>query len=208
MALRPYLLAVASAVAATLLLAACSSGSSSGADVSSSPIAPSASPVGASTSPSPAASPSGTVAPAKKGQRLKNGDFNSCSVVTQAEASSALGQSVGGPVLGSATVEGGLACVFYGPDANAPHEPSAAQPDTVRVVVVEGSDAKKWYDDYKSKVPAKAISGYGDEAFWDGGASLSVLSGQDYLRIAVIPNGAPPSLSSEEQLAKAILPSL
>jgi hypothetical protein len=134
--------------------------------------------------------------------------FNSCSVVTRAEAASAIGQNVTSGILGTATVEGGLACVFYGPDAPKPRTPNVAQADSVRVVVVKGTDALKWYKAYKSKVPAQPISGYGNEAFYDGYASLSVLKGDSYLRIAVSPAGAPPSLRDEERLAKAILPKL
>lgn len=111
-------------------------------------------------------------------------------------------------MLGSATVEGGLACVFYGPSALTPRDPNVAQPDSVRVVVVEGPKALSWYDDYKSKVSAQPISGYGDQAYYDGYASLSVLKGDYYLRIAVSPPDAPPSLSDEEHLATAILPKL
>jgi hypothetical protein len=83
-----------------------------------------------------------------------------------------------------------------------------AQSDTVRVAVVEGANAVKWYNDYKSKVPARPITGYGDQAFYDGYASLSILKGNYYVRIAVSPADAPPSLSGEEQLATAILPKL
>ena len=83
-----------------------------------------------------------------------------------------------------------------------------AQADTVRVVVVTGSDALTWYNDYKSKARAQPIAGYGDQAYYDGYASLSVLKGNNYLRIAVAPAGAPASLSDEEQLARAILPKL
>jgi len=111
-------------------------------------------------------------------------------------------------VLGNATVEGGLACVFYGPSAPTPTNPNVGQIDTVRVVVVKGSDAITWYNDYKSKVRAQPINGYGDQAYYDGDASLSVLKGDSYLRIAVAPVGAPPSLSDEKQLANAILPKL
>ncbi len=137
-----------------------------------------------------------------------SGNFNSCSVVTQAEAASAIGTSVTAGVLGNATVEGGLACVFYGPSAPTPTTPNVAQPDTVRVVVVKGSDAVTWYNDYKSKVSAQSVTGYGDQAYYDGYASLSVLTGDYYLRIAVSPAGAPPSLADEKQLATAILPKL
>ena len=68
-------------------------------------------------------------------------NFNSCSVVTQAQAASAIGQAVTPGVSGSATVEGGLVCVFYGPSALTNREPNVAQPDSVRVVVVKGSEA-------------------------------------------------------------------
>jgi hypothetical protein len=111
-------------------------------------------------------------------------------------------------VLGRAVVEGGLACVFYGPMAPTPHNPNIAQPDTVRVVVVSGSNALRWYKDYKSKVNAQPISGYGTQAYYDGYASLSVLKGSYYIRIAVAPGSAPPSLSDEEKLASAVLPRL
>jgi hypothetical protein len=135
-------------------------------------------------------------------------NYDSCKVVTQAEAAKALGTSVTVGVLGSATVEGGVACVFYGPSASTPRTPNVAQNDSVRVVVVKGTNALKWYNAYKAKVPAKLISGYGNKAFYDGYASLSVLKGAYYLRIAVSPAGAGPSLSDEEQLAAAILPKL
>jgi hypothetical protein len=179
---------------AVTLLAACGASSSK----------PSTTPTTATTSVA-----STTPAPVTSTTTAVNtGNFNSCSVVTQAEAASAIGQSVTPGVLGNATVEGGLACVFYGPSAPTPTTPNAAQPDSVRVVVVEGGDAATWYNDYKSKVPARSITGYGDQAFYDGEASLSVLKGSSYLRIAVSPAGAPPSLTDEEKLATAILPSL
>jgi hypothetical protein len=134
--------------------------------------------------------------------------FDSCSVVTQEDASRALGETVGPGVLGNATVEGGRACVFYGSAAPNPGDPNTAQPDSVRVVVVKGSDASKWYSDYKTKVDAQPVSGYGDEAFFDGHASLSILDGASYVRVAVIPALGAPSLSSEQALASTILPKL
>ena len=139
-----------------------------------------------------------------------SGNFDSCTVVTTPEAAAALGQSVSSGVLGTATVEGGLACVFYGPSAPTPHTPNVGQPDSVRVVVVKGTNAVTWYNAYKSSpaVRPQAISGYGDQAFYDGYASLSVLKGDTYLRVAVAPAGAPPSLAAEKQLATAILPRL
>ena len=146
--------------------------------------------------------------PKKKASAKVTGNFKSCSVVTQAEAASAIGTSVTAGVLGNATVEGGLACVFYGPSAPTPTTPNVAQADTIRVVVVKGSDALTWYNAFKSKVSAQPITGYGNQAYYDGYASLSVLKGDYYLRIAVSPADAPPSLSDEEHLATAILPKL
>jgi hypothetical protein len=186
------------ALPAALGLTACHSSSSP----SASPSTP-ASPVLASTPASGVNPPSpAPVAPSAKGK------FNSCSVVTQSEAAAALGGPVSKGVLGQATVEGGLACVFYGQFAAKPRVPDIAQLDTVRVVVVEGSAAKKWYNNYASKIQPVAVSGLGDEAYYDGNASLSVLSGSTYLRVAVVPVGAPPALAPEQALATAIVPTL
>lgn len=179
---------------AAVLLAACSSSSVS---ASAAPATTSGTPASNSSAAAPAPSATGAA-----------GNFDSCSVVTQAEAASALGQAVTPGVLGNATVEGGLACVFYGPSAPAPRIPNVAQADSVRVVVVRGPKALSWYQDYKSKVGAQPVTGYGDQAYYDGYASLSVLKGGYYLRIAVAPAGAPPSLAAEKQLATAILPKL
>jgi len=187
--LPPGLVGVVVSVTAAILLTACSSSSS--------------------TSPSTAPTPTSSTT-ASSTTSATTANFNSCSVVTQAEAASAIGQSVTPGVLGNATVEGGLACVFYGPSSPTPTTPNVAQPDTVRVVVVKGSDALTWYNNYKSspQVHAQPVTGYGDQAFYDGAASLSVLKGNTYLRVAVVPAGAAPSLSAEEQLATAILPKL
>jgi hypothetical protein len=136
------------------------------------------------------------------------GNFNSCSVVTQAEAANAIGQAVTPGTLGHATVEGGLACVFYGSSAPSPRTPDVAQPDSVRVVVVKGPDALTWYNDYKSKVNAQPVTGYGDKAYYDGYASFNILDGDYYIRIAVSPAGTPPSPSDEGKLATAILAKL
>lgn len=179
--------AVALSVCAMIMIAGCGSSSSKS----------STTPASSST----AASTTTTTATA-------SGNFDSCSVVSQAEAASALGQPVSPGVLGNATVEGGLACVFYGPSAPSPHDPNVAQPDSVRVVVVKGPNAFHWYSDYRSKVNAQPVSGYGDQGYYDGYASLSVLKGDSYLRIAVSPAGAPPSLVDEKKLAGAILPKL
>ena len=134
--------------------------------------------------------------------------FNTCSAVTQAEAASALGESVSPGQLGHATVEGGRACVFYGPSAPRPHDPNLPQADTVRVVIVKGPRAARYYEDYRSRVRAEAIAGYGGQAFFDGFASLNILKGDAYLRVAVVPAGAPPSLADEKKLAAGVLPRL
>jgi hypothetical protein len=183
------------ACGAAFLLAGCSS-----------PSTP-ASPATTSSSSAPAISPAAATSPSASAPAAGS-KFDSCSVVTQAEAASAIGAAVTAGILGKATVEGGLACVFYGPSAPTPRDPDVAQADSVRVVVVYGPKALTWYQDYKSKVSAQPVTGFGDQAYYDGYASLSVLKGAYYLRIAVAPAGAPPSLSAEEQLASAILPKL
>jgi hypothetical protein len=203
---RPVAISALAGGAAILLTACASSSSSSTASLpppsTSAPGAPSASTV---TLPSPSA-PTSASAPAPAPAAA--GNFDSCSVVTSAEAATALGQAVTPGVLGNATVEGGLACVFYGPSAPTPRDPNVAQADSVRVVVVHGPKALVWYENYKSKVSAQPESGLGDQAYYDGYASLSVMLGDYYLRIAVVPAGAAPSLAAEEQLARAILPKL
>jgi len=188
---------------AAILLAACGSPSST----SPTPAPTANAPVATPTTSAPAATPT-TSAPVAARTTAATGSFDSCSVVTQAEAASAIGAVVTPGVLGSATVEGGLACVFYGPSARTPRNPNVAQADSVRVVVVKGPQALTWYNDYKSKVKAQPITGYGDQAYFDGYASLSILKADSYLRIAVSPAGAPPSLSGEKQLATALLPKL
>lgn len=107
------------------------------------------------------------------------------------------------PVLGNAYVEGGKACVFYGPAVPPGFDPDVPIGDSVRVVLVTGPDAKKWFDEYRGKVQAQPISGLGDEAYYDGYASISVLKGDAYVRIAV---GIANNLSAEEKLARDALP--
>lgn len=131
--------------------------------------------------------------------------FDSCSVVTRADVASAVGHVVSAGVPGSATVERGRACVFFGPRAPRPHDPNVVQPDSVRVVVVKGADAAGLYRDYESRVRARPIRGYGDRAFYDGYASLNVLRGGGYVRVAVVPAGGGASLPGEQKLAAAIL---
>jgi len=132
--------------------------------------------------------------------------IDSCTAVTQAEAGAALGQSVRAPVMGKATVEGGIACVFYGPSVPVGADPDIPVADSVRVVLVTGTQALTYFTNYKSKVPAQTIAGYGDQAYYDGSASFSVLKGSDYIRIAVI--GVPDVLKPEEQLASDALPGM
>jgi hypothetical protein len=177
--------AVMMSVTVAALVAACgSSGNSPGA------AAPASKPSPAKTTSS---APATTVV----------SSANSCSVVTQSEAGAALGQPVKAPLLGKATVEGGVACVFYGPYVPPGTSPDVAVADSVRVVLVTGADAAKWFDNYRSKVHAQPVSGLGDEAYYDGYASISVLQGDAYVRIAV---GKVNNLSVEEALARDALP--
>jgi hypothetical protein len=177
------------AVAIGTLAAACSSGTASTSG--SSPPA-----VSAATS-APATSTT-SAAPAQA-----DGKATSCTVITEAQASAALGgQAVQPPVMGKAYVEGGKACVFDGPNAPPDANPDIPYADTVRVVLVTGPKAKKYFKDYRSKVNAQPISGLGDAAFYDGFASISVLKGDAYVRIAV---GIVNNLSSEKKLAAEAL---
>ncbi len=176
--------AAAAAILGALVVAGCSS---------SGP--PSSPPPNTTPAASVAASASPTATAAKP---------NSCNVVTQAEAGQALGgQTVKPPVRGKATVEGGVACVFYGPSVPAGVSADVPVGDSVRVVLVTGPHAKKWFDNYRTKVHAQSIPGLGDEAYWDGYASVSVLKGNAYLRIAVVI--ANPE-KAEETLAMDALP--
>jgi lipopolysaccharide export system protein LptA len=132
---------------------------------------------------------------------------DSCSVVTQSNVSTALGETVQPGVRGKATVEGGIACVFYGPEAPAGANPDVPVPDSVRVVLVTGTDGTKWFNDYKTKVPAVDISGLGDQAYYDGSASVSVLKGSSYLRISVIKTTGTDE-AAERTLAATALPNM
>jgi hypothetical protein len=166
---------------AALAAAACSSSSG---QASPTPAGGPASSAAASPAPSEAAAP------------------DSCGVITSSQASAALGQPVRPPRRGKAIVEGGVACVFYGPDVPQGTSPDVATADTVRVVLVTGPDAKKWFDDYRGKVHAQPITGLGDEAYYDGYASVSVLKGDAYVRIAV---GIAGNLDPEKVLARDAL---
>ena len=173
---------LAAAAAAIAVIAGCSSKAPA---TSPQPPAGSASGVAAS---SPAASASSRAAAP-----------DSCGVITSAQASAALGQPVKPPRRGKATVEGGVACVFYGPDAPPSVSPDVPVADTVRVVLVTGPNARKWFEDYRGKVKAQPISGLGDQAYYDGYASVSVLKGDAYVRIAV---GIVNNLGPEKMLAR------
>jgi hypothetical protein len=129
---------------------------------------------------------------------------DSCTAITQSEASAALGQAVRVPVRGKATVEGGIACVFYGPSVPAGANPDIPVSGSVRVVLVRGAQARSFFADYRTKVHAEAVPGLGDQAYYDGYASLSVLKGEAYIRIAVI--GVRNILGAEKMLAVGALP--
>ncbi len=183
------------AVSAITVLSAAACGSSAAPSVSTSPSGSAASSASIAASVPPVAAPTASAVRAT----------NSCNVITQAQAGAALGQSVKPGVIGHATVEGGLACVYYGP--NAPAGVSADVPvfDSIRVVLVTGPNARKYFDDYRTKVQAKSIPGLGDQAYYDGFASLSVLKGSSYVRIAA---GTANNLAPEKQLAQDALPNM
>ena len=148
-----------------------------------------------------------TTGPPTKNTYTGKGNFNSCDVVTAAEAASAIGEPVTPGGEGTATSKGGLACVFYGPAAPARGDPNQEQPDSIRAAVFDGPDAAVDYTDFMP-AGAQQITGYGDQAYFDG-SWFSVLKGGDfYLRISVLPANGTPSLAGEEQLASAILPKL
>jgi hypothetical protein len=126
-----------------------------------------------------------------------------CGAITQAEASAALGETVRAPVQGHATVEGGIACVFYGPSVPPGKNPDVPVNHSVRFVLVKGAQATKFFGDYQKKVHAQPVPGLGDQAFYDGFASLSVLKGQAYIRIAVM--GGPNYKDAEKKLAATAL---
>jgi lipopolysaccharide export system protein LptA len=132
---------------------------------------------------------------------------DSCSVVKLSDVSTALGETVQPGVTGKATVEGGVACVFYGPKAPAGASADVPVVDSVRVVLVTGANGTKWFNDYKTKVPAVAISGLGDQAYYDGSASVSVLKGSSYLRISVIKTTGTDE-AAERTLAATALPNM
>jgi hypothetical protein len=163
---------------------------------------------GTSTSAPPAtqraaAAATASSAPARSAGKTRKA--TSCSVITQAEAGAALGgQQVRPPVRGKATVEGGVACVYYGPNVPAGFSPDVPVGDSVRVVLVTGPKAKRYFRDYRSRVRAQPVAGLGDAAFYDGFASLSVLKGDAYLRIAVAVISG--SLDAEKTLAADALP--
>ena len=69
---------------------------------------------------------------------------------------------------------------------------------------MRGPDALSFFNDYRRKVPAQPVAGLGDQADYDGSASLSVLKGDAYIRIAVI--GVADALGAKEKLAAAALP--
>jgi hypothetical protein len=137
-------------------------------------------------------------------QTSSSGAVDSCTAITQSEAGAALGQAVRAPVRGKATVEGGIACVFYGPAVPAGADPDTPVPGSVRVVLVRGAQARSFFADYRGKVHAVAVPGLGDQAYYDGYASLSVLKGEAYIRIAVI--GVRKVLDAEKMLAAVALP--
>jgi hypothetical protein len=162
---------------------------------------PSAASTALATTPIAASRPVGVTTTASS---VSSAPVDSCLAISQLEAGGALGQTVRAPVRGRATVEGGVACVFYGSAAPPGADPDVPVTDSVRVVLVRGPEARSFFNDYRSKVQAQPVAGLGDQAYYDGFASLSVLKGDAYLRIAVI--GVVDVLGAEKKLAAAALP--
>jgi len=81
-------------------------------------------------------------------------------------------------------------------------DPDIPHADTVRVVLVTGPKSKSYFDDYRGRVHAQPISGLGDAAYYDGFASVSVLKGDAYVRIAV---GIANNLRADKTLAASAL---
>lgn len=180
-------LAIGVALLACLALAGC------GASTTPASQSPTPSSAGKTGSSSAAPAPSAPAA------------VNSMNVITQGEASTALGQAVRAAVPGKATVEGGVAAVFYGPSVAEGTDPDVPVPNSVRVVLVTGSKAQFYFNDYRGKVHAVSLSGLGDKAYYDGYASVSVLKGDAYIRIAVV-GARGISESAEKMLAADALP--
>jgi lipopolysaccharide export system protein LptA len=63
----------------------------------------------------------------------------------------------------------------------------------------------KYFNDYQGKVNAQSITGLGDRAYYDGYASVSVLKGDAYVRIAV---DIATNLKPEEKLAAEAVPNM
>jgi len=188
--MTPRALLAATALLACVALAGCGSSGSASSQPSSPSTPP---PASASSQPAPAPVTAPSPAPAPSNA------VDSMTVVTRAQAAAALGESVRAAVRGKATVEGGVAAVFYGPSVPGGANPDVPVVNSVRVVLVKGADALKWFDDYRGKVHAVALSGLGDKAYYDGYASVSALKGDGYLRISVIgPRGI--SESAEKKL--------
>jgi hypothetical protein len=178
-------IAVMGVVAAIGVLGAACSGGTATTSTSSPPAIPTA-----------ASAPAASTTPTTAAQAA--GKATSCTVINEAEASAALGQPVQPPIRGKAFVEGGVACVFDGPNAPPGANPDVPYADTVRVVLVTGPKAKMYFDDYRAHVNAQPLSSLGDAAYYDGFASISVLKGDAYVRIAV---GIASNLSAEKTLA-------
>lgn len=123
---------------------------------------------------------------APTGAPTTKSSLNSCTVLSVGEVGKGLGQIVTPGIRGNASVEGGVACVYYGPSVAPGADPDTPVPDSVRVVLVTGPKAQPWYQDYLAKVAPITIKNLGEDAFYDGTASVNVLEGSSYLRISVI----------------------
>src|SRR6195952_1373604 len=85
--------------------------------------------------------------------------LNSCTVLSVGEVSAGLGQTVRPGIRGKSVIEGGVTCAFYGPSVAAGASPDTPVPDSVRIVLVKGSAAQKWYHDYLTNVAPVTLKG-------------------------------------------------
>ena len=95
------------------------------------------------------------------------GKATSCTVISSAEASAALGQDVKGPVRGKAFVEGGVACVSTGP---------ACRPAPIRISRTQILSALYWS-------PARKPS------------RISMTTGAGYMRSRSPASATPPTMT-------------
>lgn len=143
------------------------------------------------------------------------GVLNPCMLVSQGEASEALGAPVkAGQLKGAANPLGQSICFYEGQAEDAIRfvQISLVATQNMNANMREsGYTAAKLFADSKKLLgKPKAISGLGQEAFWGGsglkaGAGLHVLSKDAYLNITVASGDAKKDLKAAKELAEKAL---